>query len=271
MTTAIGAPTTATTGSPDRYRRARLLHAVRAEWTKLLSLRSTRYSLAAIAVGAPAITILTCVHARGRSYFAFPGFDPTNHALSGLFLASLVFGVLGVLAVTGEYGTGTIRSSLSAVPARGVFLGAKVAVVGTLTLVIGELISFACFLVGQAVLSGAAPTADLGQPGVLRAVVLSGVVLALLALLGLGLGTAIRHTAGGIAAYAGVILLTSILVQQFAQSAAKYTPLDIFANSVSAVVRQPDALSATIGFVLMAAYAAAALLLGAAALIRRDA
>ncbi|MBV8463432.1 MAG: hypothetical protein JO368_09065, partial [Acidimicrobiales bacterium] len=263
MTIAINTPHTTPAESPSRTASAGLSHAIRAEWAKLLSLRSTRWSLALTVVGALAITVLTCLHSRSRPTFAFQGFDPTNHALSGLFLDALIVGVLGVLAVTGEYSTGTIRSSLSAVPRRGVLLGAKVIVVGALTLVVGEIISFACFFAGQAALSGAAPTAHLGQPGVLRAVALSGAFLALLALLGLGLGTAVRHTAGGIAAYAGVVMLSTVLVQQFDQGLVKYTPLDIFTNSVTSVLPNGDALSATIGFVLMAAYAAAALCLGA--------
>jgi ABC-2 type transport system permease protein len=276
MTIAIPTQSAAPAQSPARPWRAGLPQAIRAEWTKLLSLRSTKWMLALTLLGSLAITALTSAHARNRPQFgpkgsSYQGFDPTNHALSGLFLASLVIGVLGALAVTGEYGTGTIRSSLAAVPRRPVFLGAKVVVVGALTLIVGEIVSFACFFLGQATLSGAAPTADLGQPGVFRAVALSGAFLALLALLGLGLGTAIRHTAGAIVAYAGVTLLVTIIVQQFAQSWSQYCPIYIFENSVAAVVPQPNALSATIGFVLMAVYAAAALCLGAVVLLRRDA
>jgi hypothetical protein len=277
MTIAIPTQSSAPARSPSRPWRAGLPQAVRAEWSKLLSLRSTRWMIAATVLGSLAITALTSAHARSQGEFigkgvgAFQGFDPTNHALSGLFLAALVIGVLGALAVTGEYGTGTIRSSLAAVPRRPVFLGAKVVVVGALTLLVGEIVSFACFFLGQAILSGAAPTASLNQPGVFRAVALSGAFLALLALLGLGLGTAIRHTAGAIVAYAGVTLLVTIIVQQFAQSLSKFCPIYIFENSVASVVRQPDALSATIGFVLMAGYAAGALCLGAVVLLRRDA
>ncbi len=112
--------------------------------------------------------------------------------------------MLGVLAISGEYGSGTIRSSLSAMPRRGVLLTAKVLVVGLGTLIVGEALSFVSFFEGQAVLSGGAPTATLGQPGVLRAVALSGAFLSLYALLGLGLGTIIRHTAGAIAVFTGV-------------------------------------------------------------------
>jgi ABC-2 type transport system permease protein len=250
---------------------AGLRPAVRAERTKLTSLRSTTWTLGVTGVGSVLVTFLTCLHARHRPSGGYQGFDPTNQALTGLFIASLLIGVLGVLAVTGEYSSGTIRTSLAAMPRRETLIGAKAVVVGGLTLVAGELLSFTCFFVGQSVLSGAAPTASLGQPGVLRAVVLSGAFLALLALFGLGLGTALRHTAGAVAGYAGAFLLLTVVLDRFSQSAARFTPEQILANSVAAAVPQPDALSATIGFMLMAAYAAAALCLGGAALIRRDA
>ncbi len=184
----------------------------------------------------------------------YQGFDPTNQSMAGLALASLAIGVLGVLVISGEYGTGTIRSSLAAMPRRGVLLTAKVAVVGLATLVIGEVLSFVSFFEGQAVLSGGAPTATLGQPGVLRVVALSGAFLALFALLGLGLGAVIRHTAGAIAVFAGVTMLAPVLLHSISESIARYAPELIFANSVAAVVPQSNSFSATIGVVLMVAY-----------------
>jgi ABC-2 type transport system permease protein len=251
--------------------RSGLRPAVRAEWTKLTSLRSTPWTIGAMALGSIVVTYLSCLHARHHSAVWYQGFDPTNQAMSGLFVASLLIGVLGALAVTGEYSSGSIRTSLAALPRRQTFLGAKAVVVGGVALVVGELLSFACFFVGRAVLSGAAPTASLGQPGVLRAVVLSGAFLALLALFGLGLGTALRHTAGAVASYAGALLLVTVLLDRFSPSAARFAPEQIYANSVAAVVPQANSLSATIGFMVMVAYAAAALCLGGAALVRRDA
>ncbi len=259
------APTT-----DSRHWRAGLSQSIRAEWTKLTSLRSTKWTLLITVVGTLLVTFLAARSDLHHPRTWYQGFDPTNVSLTGLAVGSLAIGVLGVLAMSGEYGTGTIRSSLSAMPRRGVLLTAKVAVVGIGTLVIGELLSFASFFVGQAVLSGGAPTASLGQPGVLRAVALSGAFLALFALLGLGLGTLIRHTAGAIAVFAGITLLAPILLHSIAGT-ARYAPEIIFANSVAAVVRQSDALSVTIGVVLMLAYCAGALGLGAVLLDRRDA
>jgi ABC-2 type transport system permease protein len=251
--------------------RAGLPQTLRAEWTKLLSLRSTRWTLCITVVGALLVTFLSTHGALHHSRGWYRGFDPTNQSLAGLAIGSLTLGILGVLTMSGEYGSGTIRSSLAAMPRRGVLLTAKVLLVGLGTLVIGEALSFIVFFEGQAVLSGGAPTASLGQPGVLRAVALSGAFLALFALLGLAIGTVIRHTAGAIAVFAGCTLLASILLSSISVNIARFAPEIIFANSVAAVVPHGNSLSATLGVVFMLAYCAIALGLGAVLLNRRDA
>ena len=255
-----------------RHWRAGLGHAGRAEWAKLRSLRSTKVTVLVTIAGTLLVTWLSSRSALHHPRQWYQGFDPTAQSLNGLLVGSLAIGVLGVLAMTGEYGSGTIRSSLAAMPRRGVFMAAKVLVVGLGALVIGEVLSFTSFFLGQAVLSGGAPTAALNQPGVLRAVVLSGAFLALFALLGLGLGAIIRHTAGAIALFTGVTILSTILLHGIAGHPERFTPEYIFGNSVSAVVaQQPGDLSATIGTVLMVTYCAVALIVGTALLDRRDA
>jgi ABC-type transport system involved in multi-copper enzyme maturation permease subunit len=245
---------------------------MRAEWTKLVSLRSTKWTLLITAVGTVLVTFLAAHGALHHNKAWYQGYDPTNQSLAGLVIGSLSLGVLGVLAISGEYGTGTIRSSLAAMPRRGVLMTAKVVVVGLCTLVLGEVLSFVAFFEGQAVLrGGGAPTAALGQPGVLRAVALSGAFLALFALLGLGLGTVVRHTAGAIAVFAGVTFVLPILFNSISHDIARYAPELIFANAVAAVVPQSNSVSVTIGLVLMLAYCAVALGLGALLLNRRDA
>jgi ABC-2 type transport system permease protein len=251
--------------------RAGLRQTLRAEWTKLVSLRSTRWTLFVTVVGALLVTFLSTHGALHHSRGWYAGFDPTNQSLAGLAIGSLTLGILGVLVMSGEYGSGTIRSSLAAMPRRGVLLTAKVVLVGLGTLVIGEALSFMVFFEGQAVLSGGAPTASLGQPGVFRAVALSGAFLALFALLGLAIGTVIRHTAGAIAVFAGCTLLASILLSSISESIARFAPELIFANSVAAVLPHGNSLSVTLGVVLMLAYCAVALGLGAVLLNRRDA
>ncbi len=271
MTIALPLPKTtpAVRGTRAGYRQA-----VAAEVSKIASLRSTRWIFAITAVGTMLVTFLSTNGAahHPRGWYSY-GWDPTNQSMAGLAIGSLVLGVLGVLTISGEYGSGTMRSTLAAVPRRETLFAAKVTVLGLLTLVVGEILSFAAFFFGQAVLSGGgtAPYAHLGQPGVLRAVLLTGAFLSLFALLGLGLGFVIRHTAGAIATFAGVTLLAPILLHTLSSDPSKYTPAIIFAQSVSAVVPQTNQVSATIGFVLMLVYVTVALVAGVVLLVKRDA
>lgn len=250
---------------------AGLRHAVRAEWTKLATLRSTKWALAVTVVGTVLVSFLSTNGARHQSAGFYQHFDPTNQALAGLAIGSLVIGILGVLSMTGEYGSGTIRSSLSAQPRRAVFFGAKAAVFAAFALVVGTVMTFVAFFVGQAVLSGGAPTAMLSDPGVLRALLESAAYLALLALFGLGIGAIIRHSAGAIATFVGCTLLLPVILHEVAGNPNRFLPETIYANSVAAVVPQTDALTSTEGFLLMVAYALLALFVGGAVLNRRDA
>jgi hypothetical protein len=267
--TNVATLTTRPTPTPDR--RYGTIEAVRAELTKLRSLRSTLWTLAAMLVSSVLVTVLVTLHTVHRNNRNFGGFDPTNQSLAGIAIGLLVIGVLGVLAISGEYGTGTIRSSLAATPRRGLFVGAKVITVGAVALAAGELLAFTCFFIGQGILSGGAPSTTIGQPGVLRALLLSGAYLALLALFGLGLGLIIRHTAGAIATFVGCTLLLPILLQPLSNSLARFTPESILANSVATVVPQQGQLSALTGFLMMSLYCVVVLALGRALLVRRDA
>ena len=175
------------------------------EWLKLRSVRSTWWTLLVFAAGMIGLAILVMIHQHWTTMSPpdRASFDPTNDSYAGLAIGQLALGVLGVLVISGEYGSGTIRSSLAAVPRRETLFAAKATVVGLVTLVLGEILAFGAFFFGQAILStGVAPTATLGQPGVLRAVVMTGAFLSLFSLLGLGLGLIIRHTAGAIATFA---------------------------------------------------------------------
>jgi ABC-2 type transport system permease protein len=249
-----------------------LVQSIRSELTKLRTIRSTTWTLLATVVGTLVVTVLATngIHQRG------PGdvhFDSTNQSLSGIAIGQLTIGLLGVLMITGEYGSGTIRSSLAATPRRPLFLAAKVLVIGAVSLVVGEILTFACFFIGHAILSGNAPVATLGQPGVLRALLLTGGYLALLGMFGLGLGFIIRHTAGAITAFVGVLFLLPLLLHplQADGNPARFTPESMLANSVAAVVHQTGQVSATVGFLLMTLYCALAVGLGMVLLHRRDA
>ncbi len=264
------------TGGPDRVLRRShygIAQVLRAELIKLRSLRSTKWTMLAVVAGSLLVTFLATRNIQVHGHGAFATFDPTNQSLTGLALGSLAIGVLGVLAISGEYGSGTIRSSLAATPRRTLFLTGKAMVVGAVSLAVGEVMTFACFFLGQGMLSGHAPTASIGQSGVLEALLLSGAYLALLGLFGLGLGLIIRNTAGSLAAFVGITFLLPVVLQPLSTHGdpGRFTPEQILANSVAAVVHQSGQLSPATGFLWMVFYCAVTLVVGNLVLARRDA
>lgn len=256
--------------------RAGLADAVGSEWIKFWSVRSTGWTLAVTLVAMLGIGALAT--ATGRDFVE----DPTRRSLIGFFLAQLTLGVLGVLCMSAEYGTGSIRSTLAAMPRRPVVLAAKILVLGAVVLVVSEVLSFAAFFMGQALLSGTGRNnAALGDAGVARAVVGTGIYLAVLALLALGLATVLRHTAGAIAAYAGVVLVLPIIVSALPASLddaiTRYLPANIGITVVTTTTTEGHLLGGApmfnpwAGLALLGAYTVAVLLLGCWALVRRDA
>jgi len=249
----------------------------RMEWLKLRSVRSTAWVLLVFAAGMIGLAILVVGHQHWAAMSAGDraAFDPTNESFTGLALGQLALGVLGVLAITTEFSSGMIRATLAAVPRRPLLLAAKAAVVGAVTLVAGEILAFAAFAVGEAVLRSPAPHATLGQPGVLRAVLMAGAYPGLIALIGLGLGAIIRHTAGAICAVVGILFVLPLILlplgYSIQNSVGQFMPMLIAENSITAVKAQSHTLSPGLGFGVLCLYAVAALAMGGWALARRDA
>jgi len=280
MTVAIPSPATPVPVTPvDRH--LRIPSVLRSEWIKMRTVRSTMWTLVATAVITIGVAVLATVTISGHWNTMSLGdrltFDPTSLSLTGLLFSQLVIGVLGVLVMSAEYGTGTIRSTLAAVPSRPLVLATKSAVFAAIALVVGEVLSFIGFLVGQALLRSPAPHATLSQPGVLRAVVGAGLMIAVLGLFALGLATIIRHTAGAITAFVGTLLVLPLVVRALPSSISnpisKYLPLDI-SNTMTSVrhaVDQSPALSPWVGFAVVCAYAIGALVVGGVLMARRDA
>jgi ABC-2 type transport system permease protein len=274
ITSTIPAPSAA------RYRPAGVM---RSEWTKLRSVRSTTWTLVATVVITIGISIIaTSTEATRWAHSSLAdhlSFDPTNLSLTGLLFGQLAIGILGVLAISAEYGTGTIRASLAAVPNRRLLLAAKAAVFALVALVVGEVVSFGAFFIGQMLIGGAAPHATIGQAGVLRAVAGGGLYLALLGLLALGLGSIIRHTAGAIAAFVGVLLIIPLILPALPTSLnhtiGKFEPVTI-GNAMTSVSTHlgsgaTPSFSPWVGLTLLAGYAALALGIGGWRMMRRDA
>ncbi|HEX4539471.1 MAG TPA: hypothetical protein VH112_04435 [Acidimicrobiales bacterium] len=257
------------------YRAAGVL---RSEWTKFSTVRSSTLTIAALVGVTILIGALTSASEASNwaslSPFRRAAFDPTNFSLNGLLFGQLAVGVLGALVMSSEYGTGLIRSTLAAVPNRRLVLGAKAAVLAGVVLLVGEIVSFSSFFLGQAILSGSAPSAGIGDPGVLQAVVGGGLYLAVLALLGLGIATIVRHTAGAISSFVGIVLIAPLIVQALPSSigdaVGKYLPVNI-GHALTSVQPQAHAFSPWVGFGLLGAYAAVALALGGWLMVRRDA
>ena len=195
---------------PDRFRPLGfdLAHS---EWTKLRTVRSTYWTLLVTAIGMVAFgALLTTAYVRHYSSAgpaARAAFDPAAYSLSGFFLAQLAVGVLGVVVMTSEYQTGSIRATFAAAPQRPMVLAAKAAVFGAVAAVTGIISSAAAFFTGQAILSAKGIQAHIGDPGALRSVIGAGLYLAVLGLVALGLATLIRRSAGAIAAVVGLVLV----------------------------------------------------------------
>jgi len=261
-------------GGPIRVTQARV---IRSEWTKLLTLRSTLWSLLAAIVLTVGLGALICL-ARGSNFDRESPverllFDPTATSLVGLFLSQLAIGVLGVLVMSGEYATGMVRSTFAAVPHRLPVLWAKAIVFSAVSFVLMTAASLGAFLAGQAVFSHYGLGTSLGAHNVLRAVIGGGLYLTVIGLLGIGLGALLRRTAVAIAVLFGVLLVLPIIVNflpsSFKDPIQKYLPSSA-GQSILQVVHDPSSLSPWAGFAVMLAYAVVVLAVAAFFLLRRD-
>lgn len=251
---------------------------MRSEWTKLRTVRSTMWTLGitiVVGVGVSALaTGETRAHWATMSLPTRLSFDPTRVSLIPLFFCQLAMGVLGVLVMSAEHGTGTARATFAAAPRRSQVLLAKVAVFGAVALVVSEATAFLSFLVGQAMLTAPARHATLSTPGALRAVVGTGLYLCVISLFALGLGTILRHTAGGISAFVGVLLVLPIILGALPNSiqndVVRFLPSRIGEVMMTPGLAPPNAFSAWSGFLLLCGYAVAALAIGGALLASRD-
>jgi ABC-2 type transport system permease protein len=252
---------------------------VRSEWTKFRTVRSTYWTLFVAAVAMVGLSaILTAVYVGRYSTLSLADkltFNPTSFSLNGILLAQLAIAVLGVLFITAEYGTGMIRATFASVPQRRSVLAAKAVVLAGATAVAGIVSSFAAFFVGQSILSSKHIQAHIGDPGVLRSVLGAGVYLAVLALLALGLGALIRHTAGAIATIFGLIFVLPGLVfalpSSWSNAISKFLPSNAGAAMFRTVRGGGPTLSPWVGFALFCGYAAAALIAAGIVVSRRDA
>ncbi len=251
--------------------------AVRSEWTKFRSVRSTYWTFfvaAVLGIGLAAlISGISASHYATDPRIRF-GWDPTDRSLRSLGLAQLAFAVLGVLVVTSEYSTGMIRTSLAAVPRRVRMMTAKLLVFTLAAVVVGQVIAFAAFLLGQALIHGHAPSASLHQHLVVRVVVGSGLYLALIGLMGGAFAVILRHAAAGIAVVVAMLFILPgiafALPTSWSQPIEEYWPTNA-GQEVTKLHHGAHALAAWVGFGEMAAFVAVVLVVALFLLERRDA
>jgi ABC-type transport system involved in multi-copper enzyme maturation permease subunit len=248
------------------------------EWIKLRTLRSTMWTLGmtiftGVAVSAIAMGV-TRAHWATESAASRTAFDPTEVSLVGVYLGgALVIGILGVLVVSGEYATGTIRATLAAEPRRPMVLAAKVLVFTAVSLAVAEFTSFASFLIGQAIMTSPARHATLASPGAFRAVAGVGLFLCVSGLLALGIAAVVRHTAGAIGGYVFVMLALPIIVAGFPNSLEndieRFLPESVGSVMINNPV--PRAFGPWTEFAILCGYTAVFLAVGTVLLVRRDA
>jgi ABC-2 type transport system permease protein len=251
---------------------------LRSEFTKLRSVRSTYWTLFAALVFTVGLAAIGAIVVSGN-YATFNAhekadFNATRLSLGGVNLAQIAIGVLGVLVITSEYGTGMIRATLSAVPQRRTVLAAKAIVFAATALVVGLVASFIAFFIGQAILSSQSIQASISDPGVFRAVVGGGLYLAALGLLGLGLGAIIRASAGAISALFGILfvlpIISALLPQSWQDTINKYLPFDA-GRQIFSTTHDSGVLGPWAGYGVFCLYAAIVLAVAAVLINRRDA
>jgi ABC-2 type transport system permease protein len=249
------------------------------EWTKLRSLRSTRWSLlvaVAFTIGFPILaSVVTSVRWSHMSPLEQANRHPMDIALIGVRLAQLAIGVLGVLLISGEYSTGMIRATLGAVPRRLPVLWSKVAVFAAVTFVLALPAVLIGFFASQAVLrSHHILEISFSTPGVERSLIGGALYLTVIGIFALGLGAITRNTAGGIALFAGIIFvippLLFILPLSWEQAISKYLPSNAGADVFSLTQGSHD-LAPWPGFALRCGYTALTVAIAAVLLVRRDA
>jgi hypothetical protein len=270
------------TGTPARFR-----DLLAAEWIKLRSLRSTRWTLPLVFLFVVGVSVNASL-ADHRNWPTYPEgrremfrlYGPVRDAFpeAGYLLLILASATLGALTVVGEYQSGLIRATFAAVPARRAVVAAKAAVLAGVMLVLGTVTAATSFWVSQAILADRNAGWSIGEPGVLRAVVASAVLVPVCALVGMGLGALTRHAAGAVATATAVLVLAPMVVDsdEHRWIAELYNALPLAAwlrlIEVHPDVLNPDPFPATVtgSWLVLAGWSLAATLAAVTVIHRRD-
>ena len=252
---------------------------LRSEFTKFRSLRSTIYTLltaVALMIGIGAIfSAVTASQYHTLSPLERALVNPVTTSLSGVMFAVVAFGVLGVLVTSGEYSTGMIRSSLTAVPRRLPVLWGKLAVFAGVIFPVSLVASFISFFLGQVLLNSQHIGVSITASGALRSVIGAALYITVAGMIGVALGALFRNTAAGIATFAGVFFvippLASLLPSSISGDLSPYLPSNAGAALWGGAQGVPNALAPWTGFALLCGYAAVLIAAAAWRLRRSDA
>jgi ABC-type transport system involved in multi-copper enzyme maturation permease subunit len=266
------------TALPPASGRAGFGGALRSEWTKIRSVRSTMWTLGSAIVITVGIGVLGNW---GRSNHSdattaqLAHEDLTQRTLFGIILGQLIMVVFGAMAITSEYSTGMVRTSLTAQPRRAAVFWSKLLVVSAVAFVVGEIISFASFLISSSFWRAKGIDLTLSTPHAMQAVVGGGLYLAGSAILAFGLGAILRHTAGAITSGVGLLFVLTILVNFLPQSwqnhLDKWLPFNAGGQVWSTQHVPGTDLGAWTGFGVFLIYGVVAVALGGYIFRNRDA
>ena len=275
MTAAATTPT-----APAPYaERVTFREVLDSEWLKIRTVRSTLWTMLSLVIVVIGMSALVCAITASTFDKLKPDekakFDPTAFSISpGSYFGVIAALVLGVLVITGEYATGLIRSSLTAVPRRiELFLG-KAVCLAAIVLIASVIAMFASFFIGQAILSTHHLNTSLGKPHVLRAVIGGALYLTGAALFAYAIGMLLRHTGGAVTVAIGTIFVLPIVSGFFPNSwhVAKYTPSGAGMAIMGTITTHDNSsFGPWTGFLLFLVYVAVLLMLGATLFDKRDA
>ena len=260
---------------------ASMREALHAEWTKLRTAPGMLWLVPGVialtvAVSAGAATAMRCPSGGC-------GQDPARISLTGIELGQVIVAVLAVLVISGEYGTGMIRTTLTAMPRRTTVLAAKAAILTGLVLAAGTIAVLASVLAGRLILPGHGftpahgyPPLSLGDGPVLRAAAGSVLYLALIALLSLGAATVVRDSAAAVGSVLGLLYLFPIIAAvvsdpHWRRHLEQIGPMTAGLAIQATTGLRSLPLSPWAGLGVLAAWAACALLTGGLLLQLRDA
>jgi ABC-2 type transport system permease protein len=250
----------------------------KSEWIKFRSVRSTLMGIIVTVVLTIGLGALITSAVRGHWNQMDPiaklTFDPVSASLGGTLFAQFAVGVIGTLFITSEYSSGSIRTTLAAVPQRSRMVIGKLLVLVASLLVVAEIVCVATFLIGQAIFSGVVPTASLATGAVLRSVLFGGLYLTLLSVLGFALGLILRQSAASISTFASLLLILPIIVfllpQSWQSATSKFLPSTL-GRAMMSTSAPADLFGAWTAAGILAIYVVVVLGVGVTLLVRRDA